>query len=141
MSLPTHYDAADTIWQRTEGMTHQELSDLVAARDEQVRADERARVSVVHSTLTDEQLVDELVRRGVLEDEREHREVRMCGGCWTHGFEYHTCDASCTYRSDEVRHERRVVGPWRPDTRTAEQRTDDAIATLRRRLTGEGGTS
>lgn len=42
------------------------LAEEIAARDEAVRADERARVSVVHSTLTDADLVGELVRRGVL---------------------------------------------------------------------------
>jgi hypothetical protein len=44
------------------------VADLIRARDAEIRADERARVSVVHSTLTDQALVDELVRRGVLPD-------------------------------------------------------------------------
>lgn len=43
---------------------------LIRARDAEVRADERGRCSVVHSTLTDEALVAELVRRGVLREER-----------------------------------------------------------------------
>lgn len=94
---------------------------LIRERDEQVRADERARVSVVHSTLTDEQLVDELVRRGVLREHPGDRRMTASGTTM-----------------------RRYVTPWQPvqpDTRTAEQRTDDAITTLRRRLTGEGGGS
>ena len=37
-------------------------------RDAEVRADERGRCSVVHATLTDEALVAELVRRGVLRE-------------------------------------------------------------------------
>ena len=83
---------------------------LIHDRDEQVRADERARVSVLHSTLTDEQLVDELVRRGVLED-----------------GQFRTKDGPM----------RQYRTRWQPDTRTPEQRTDDAITTLRRRLTEE----
>ena len=43
--------------------------DLIRARDEAIRADERARCATVHSTLTDDDLVEELVRRGVLRGE------------------------------------------------------------------------
>ncbi|WP_346007275.1 hypothetical protein [Janibacter terrae] len=32
---------------------------------------------------------------------------------------------------------RRLVGPWEPDPRTPEQRSDDAVDTLRERLSGE----
>lgn len=117
------------------------LAGLIATpeHDELVRFDERARVSVVHSTLTSEQLVAELVRRGVLEERREHRDRLTWGACWTHGLNVDACDATCTYR-DERFAECRLVGPWQPDTRTDEQRSDDAITTLRRRFS-EGVTS
>lgn len=127
----------------TIGATY-DLAALIHDRDEQIRADERARVSVVHSTLTDErlaglcdcgtceanrrdrqlregatftveQLVAELVRRGVLEE----RGVRY--------------DMS----QEPVRREVRYGSDWLVDTRTPEQRSDDAIATLRHRLAEE----
>lgn len=93
--------------------------------DEQVRADERARVSVVHSTLTDEQLLDELVRRGVL-DRHEHL----------------THQAGSSYL--EVRYATR----WALDTGTDEERGRERLSQLSRRLGEpylvrflEGGTS
>ena len=67
---------------------------LIAARDEAIRADERGRCSVVHATLTDEALVAELVRRGVLREERVG-DNRICR-CNLHRADpllYAPCDA------------------------------------------------
>lgn len=52
---------------------------VTPARDAEVRADERGRCSVVHATLTDEALVAELVRRGVLRGEESLLDLK-CGG-------------------------------------------------------------
>ena len=46
--------------------------------DAEVRADERGRCSVIHATLDDEALVDELVRRGVLRGEESLVDLK-CG--------------------------------------------------------------
>ncbi|WP_191565145.1 hypothetical protein [Janibacter melonis] len=124
--------------------TSQVLNDnavqILEDHDEQVRADERARVSVVHSTLTDEQLVDELVRRGVLEEKVASRwqPVRVPCDCEhpTHARLVGD-DSLLTHVTTEVVSVVRYASRWQPDTRTDEQRSDDAITTLRRRLTEE----
>lgn len=124
----------------TIGATY-DLAALIHDRDEQVRADERARVSVVHSTLTDEQLVAELVRRGVLEEKREDRlrPARVPCDCEhpTHAGLIGD-DAPPTHAATQVVPVVQYATPWKRDTRTDEQRSDDAITALRRRLTGEG---
>ena len=76
-----------------------DIADLIRARDAEIRADERGRCSAVHATLTDEALVAELVRRGVLVL-REGVNDDLCY-CWT----AERCD--CPRR-------RRYVTEWEP---------------------------
>lgn len=81
---------------------------LIRARDEAIRADERARVSVVHSTLTDQALVDELVRRGVFREETRRLDD---------GMAYTTLDREGVVRTGgrPQTGQRRYVGPWEAD--------------------------
>lgn len=113
---------------------------VIRARDAEVRADERGRCSVVHATLDDEQLVDELVRRGVLEEKREDhlRPARVPCDCEhpTHAGLIGD-DAPPTHAATQVVPVVQYATPWKRDTRTDEQRSDDAIDELRRRLTGD----
>ena len=76
-------------------------------RDAEVRADERGRCSVVHATLTDEALVDELVRRGVLREE-----VRRLDD----GMAYTTRDREGVVRTGgrPQTKQRRYVTAWEP---------------------------
>ena len=123
-------------------------------RDAEVRADERGRCSVIHATLTDEALVAELVRRGVLEAD-EYAEP--CDWrCYVVTYDYEECRHVCRRSGPHVEHEcvnghtvavgsddaqperaLRYVTAWEPDTRTPQQRSDDAIDELRQRLTGD----
>lgn len=101
---------------------------LIRARDAEVRADERGRCSVVHSTLTDEQLVDELVRRGVLEEKREDRlrPARVPCDCEhpTHAGLIGD-DAPPTHVATQVVPVVQYATPWKRDTRTDEQQEDE----------------
>ena len=77
--------------------------DLIRARDAEIRADERGRCSVVHATLTDEALVDELVRRGVLEVD-EYAEP--CGWrCYVVTYDYDECRHACRRSGPHAEHE------------------------------------
>ncbi len=85
------------------------IADFIRARDEVIRADERAKVMA-----------------GFKWDERAR--------------------AASPYSRVEIQHvldtgtwirERRLVGPWEPDTRTPQQRSDDAMDELRRGLKGD----
>ena len=76
-----------------------EMHRIAHVADAEVRADERGRCSVVHATLSDEALVAELVRRGVLVL-REGVNDDLCY-CWT----AERCD--CPRR-------RRYVTEWEP---------------------------
>lgn len=69
---------------------HEVLTDLIRARDAEVRADERAKVLA-----------------GFVE---EHKDRRSCG-CGTRVGWIGPC---CLERGDAVRIERRLVGPWEP---------------------------
>ena len=76
---------------------------LIRARDAEVRADERGRCSVVHATLTDEALVAELVRRGVLEVD-EYAEP--CGWrCYVVTYDYDECRHTCRRSGPHAEHE------------------------------------
>ena len=130
------------------------VADLVRARDEAIRADERARCSIVHNTLDDDALLDELVRRGVLEVD-EYAEP--CDWrCDVVTYDYDECRHACRCSGPHAEHEcvnghtvavgpddaqpertLRYVTAWQPDTRTPQQRSDDAIDELRRRLKGD----
>ena len=80
------------------------------ARDAEVRADEQGRCSVVHATLDDEALVAELVRRGVLREERVS-DNRICR-CNTHRADpllYAPCDAH-----EPITLPTRYVTAWEP---------------------------
>ena len=92
---------------------------LIAARDEEIRADERGRCSVVHATLTDEALVAELVRRGVLREERVDRTVARrvpcdCPGDWQHHGRFVGDDGPETHARFDVVPSRRYVTAWEP---------------------------
>ena len=77
--------------------------DLIRARDAEVRADERGRCPVVHATLSDEALVAELVRRGVLEVD-EYAEP--CGWrCYVVTYDYDECRHTCRRSGPHAEHE------------------------------------
>lgn len=142
----------------------EDLAPLIRARDEAIRADERAkvladvdgiaRVSALTATdvraildalrkmsePTDDDLVVELVRRGVLEEKRENllRPVQVPCDCEhpTHARLVGD-DSPLTHVTSEVVSVVRYASRWQPDTRTPQQRSDDAIDELRRRLTGD----
>ena len=79
------------------------LTDLIRARDAEIRADERGRCSVVHATLSDEALVAELVRRGVLTEDD--------GGVCDADARTHSVNCSCFGGSRRLR---RYVTEWEP---------------------------
>ena len=83
-------------------------------RDAEVRADERGRCSVVHATLSDEALVAELVRRGVLEVECETRDSDRPTDCWEHGAAKGLCEPRCTFKWYPPVRVKRHVSPWQP---------------------------
>ncbi|WP_346007445.1 hypothetical protein [Janibacter terrae] len=85
------------------------FADLIRARDAEVRAETLA---------------------GFTE---ERKDLRDCG-CRTPVGALWSC---CIRSWPVVATERRLVGPWKPDPRTPEQRSDDAVDTLRERLSGE----
>lgn len=92
----------------------EDAADLIRARDAEVRADERGRCSVVHATLTDEALVAELVRRGVLEVECETRDSDRPTDCWEHGAAKGLCEPRCTFKWYPPVRVKRHVSPWQP---------------------------
>ena len=89
---------------------------------------------------SDPDLLDELVRRGVLEEKRENllRPVQVPCDCEhpTHARLVGD-DSPLTHVTSEVVSVVRYASRWQPDTRTPQQRSDDAIDELRRRLTGD----
>lgn len=129
-------DERVTIWEH-DAPEIAALADLIRARDAEVRADERGRCSVIHATLDDEALVAELVRRGVLEEKRENllRPVQVPCDCEhpTHARLVGD-DSPLTHVTSEVVSVVRYASRWQPDTRTPQQRSDDAVDELRRRL-------
>ena len=138
---------------------HDDLKDALARLldcdttlwDDDYAAAGRGDCSVVHATLDDDALVGELVRRGVLEVD-EYAEP--CGWrCDVVTYDYDECRHDCRLSGPHAEHEcvnghtvavgpddaqpertLRYVTAWEPDTRTAQQRSDDAIDELRRRL-------
>ena len=106
-------DERVTIWEH-DAPEIAALADLIRARDAEVRADERGRCSVVHATLTDEALVAELVRRGVLEVECETRDSDRPTDCWEHGAAKGLCEPRCTFKWYPPVRVKRHVSPWQP---------------------------
>lgn len=125
-------DERVTIWEH-DAPEIAALADLIRARDAEVRADERGRCSVVHATLTDDALVAELMRRGVLEVD-EYAEP--CGWrCYVVTYDYDECRHVCRRSGPHAEHEcvnghtvavgpdddqpestLRYVTEWEPDT-------------------------
>ena len=97
---------------------------VTPARDEAIRADERAKVLAGFEV----ERADRMVARRVPCD---------CPGDWQHHGRFVGDDGPETHARFDVVPSRRYVTAWQPDTRTPQQRSDDAVDELRRRLEGD----
>ena len=101
-------------------------ADLIRERDEAIRADERAKVLAGFTE------VYALAWDG--EPSMGGEPHRVSTGAELSEPDARRALATVGRRKPNARVERRLVGPWEPDTRTPEQRSDDAVDELRRRL-------
>ena len=99
---------------------------LIAARDAEIRADERAKVLAGFTE------VYALAWDG--EPSMGGEPHRVSTGAELSEPDARRALATVGRRKPNARVERRLVGPWEPDARTPEQRSDDAVDELRRRL-------
>lgn len=125
------------------------LADLIRARDaevaEQVRAATLAQVNAIAQqsalSATDVRvIVDHIERMAELTEERKTIPVgsRVPCDCEhpTHKHLYGD-DSPPTHAHFDFVPSVRLVGPWKPDPRTPEQASNEAIDELRRRLTSD----